>query len=100
MEPAYWHSLQLRHLLTLRAVAEERSFSGAAGRLGYTQSGVSAQVRTLERCIGTRLFERTRGSRTIQLTEQGAILHRYAIVVLRQLDAALGDVHAHADRPS
>lgn len=88
MEASYWHGLQLRHLLTLHAVVEERSFSGAAGRLGYTQSGVSAQVRTLERCVGARLFERTRGSRTIHPTAQGATLHRYALVVLGQLDAA------------
>lgn len=88
MEPSYWHGLQLRHLLTLRAVVEERSFSGAASRLGYTQSGVSAQVRTLERCVGARLFDRSRGSRSIDLTEQGAILHRYAVAILGQLDAA------------
>jgi molybdate transport repressor ModE-like protein len=88
VEPVFWHGLQLRHLLTLRAVAEEGSFSAAASRLGYTQSGVSAQVRTLERCVGARLVERRRGSRSIALTEQGAVLNRYAIAVLGQLDAA------------
>jgi DNA-binding transcriptional LysR family regulator len=88
MEASFWHGLQLRHLQTLHAVAEERSFSAAADRLGYTQSGVSAQVRTLERCVGARLVDRGRGSRTISLTKQGAVLHRYALAVLGQLDAA------------
>jgi DNA-binding transcriptional LysR family regulator len=83
-----WQGLQLRHLAALQAVAEERSFSGAGHRLGYTQSAVSAQVRDLEICVGARLFERTRGSRTILLTEQGRILYRHAVAILEHLDAA------------
>ena len=83
-----WQGLQLRHLAALQAVAEERSFSGAGHRLGYTQSAVSAQVKELERCVGLRLFERTRGSRTIVLTEPGRILYRHAVAILEHLDAA------------
>jgi DNA-binding transcriptional LysR family regulator len=85
-----WQGLQLRHLSALRAVAEERSFSAAALRLGYTQSAISAQVKELERCTGERLFDRTRGSRTIVLTEPGRVLYRHAVAVLEQLDAAHG----------
>src|SRR4051794_41432158 len=83
-----WQGLQLRHLAALQAVAEERSFSAAGDRLGYTQSAVSAQVKELERSVGSRLFVRTRGSRTIVLTEQGKIVYRHAVAILEHLDAA------------
>ncbi len=83
-----WQGVELRHLIALRAVAEERSFSGAAQRLGYTQSAVSSQVRDLERAVGLRLFERTRGTRTTVPTRAGRILYRHAVAILDQLEVA------------
>src|SRR5437763_16531052 len=86
-----WQGLQLRHLAALQAVAEERSFSAAGDRLGYTQSAVSAQVKELERLAGARLFERSRGPRTILLTPQGRILDRHAVTILEHIDFALAE---------
>lgn len=83
-----WQGLELRHLMALRAVAEERSFSAAALRLGYTQSAISNQVRDLERCVGVRLFERKRGSRNIHPTRQGRVLYRYAVAILEHVEHA------------
>ena len=37
--------MDLKNLTTFIAVAELRSFTGAAARLGYTQSTVSTQIR-------------------------------------------------------
>jgi len=89
-----WHGVELRHLNALQAVAAERSFSAAAVRLGYTQPAVSGQVLALERLIGARLFVRTRGSRPLQLTDEGEILLRHATAITARLDAAQADVAA------
>ena len=51
--------LELRHLRAVCAIAEEGSVTKAATRLGLTQPAMSAQLRTVERIIGGRLFERT-----------------------------------------
>jgi len=47
------------------------SFNAAAARLGYTQSAVSAQIRTLERLVGMRLLDRSRGVEGVRLTKAG-----------------------------
>lgn len=83
-----WHGVELRHLIALRAVAAERSFSAAARSLGYTQSAVSGQILALERLIGARLFVRVRGTRPLDLTAEGRILLTHANAMLAQLDAA------------
>jgi DNA-binding transcriptional LysR family regulator len=73
------------------------SFNGAAARLGYTQSAVSAQIRALERLIGVRVLDRSRGARGVTLTKEGAILLRYATEIVARFEAAaghlLGGVH-------
>lgn len=89
-----WSALEVRHLVTLLAVAEESSFSRAAERLGYTQSAVSQQVGALERIVGATLFERPGGPRRIRLTEAGAVLRGHAEAVLARLGAAEADVRA------
>ncbi len=51
------------------AVAECSSFSKAASALGYTQSGISHLVRSLEEELGLTLLDRSRGN--IHLTADG-----------------------------
>jgi DNA-binding transcriptional LysR family regulator len=58
--------LLARHFVVL---AEERSFTGAAGRLHLTQSALSKQVRRLERRLGTLLVDRD--CRPLRLTADG-----------------------------
>ncbi len=91
---ANWHGVELRHLIALQAVAAERSFSAAAARLGYTQPAVSGQILSLERLIGARLFVRIRGSRPLELTEEGRVLLQHAAAITARLDAAQADVAA------
>jgi LysR family transcriptional activator of nhaA len=68
--------LNYHHLLYFWTVAREGSVSRAAARLRLAQPTVSAQIRTLERAIGERLFQRQ--GRTIVLTDVGRIVFRYA----------------------
>ena len=94
-----WHGVELRHLIALRAVAAERSFSAAARSLGYTQSAVSGQILALERLIGARLFVRVRGTRPLELTAEGRILLTYATTILAQLEAAQQEMGAKREQP-
>jgi DNA-binding transcriptional LysR family regulator len=94
MEPDRWQRLDLRHLVALKAIADEGSFGRAADALGYTQSAVSQQIATLERAVGMRLIERPGGPRPISLTEAGAILLRHAEAIDARLRAAKADMEA------
>ena len=69
--------VDLRHLRTLSAIAEEGTFGKAAHRLSYTQSSVSQQIAVLERSVGGPLFDRPGGPRAARLTPLGqVVLHR------------------------
>src|SRR3954462_11446115 len=52
--------MELRHLETLLAIAEEGSFTAAADALATVQSNVSDQVRQLEAELGVPLLVRSR----------------------------------------
>lgn len=94
METDRWLGLELRHLVALKAIADEGSFGRAAQRLGYTQSAVSQQIATLERIVGLRLIERPGGSRPVSLTEGGRTLLRHAEAIEARLLAAKADMRA------
>jgi len=89
-----WLGIELRHLIALRAVAEERSFHQAAIRLGYSQSAISQQIAALERIVGHGLLERQRGTRPLSLTLAGEWLLRHAANIEASLAAAKGDLQA------
>ena len=81
-------------LRVMKAIADEGSFTGAAGALGYSQPAVSQMVRRLEQRLGTVLVERM--GRSIRLTEAGEVLVRHAGPVLAALDEAEEEVAAIA----
>ena len=93
---AAWPSLELRHLLALVAIADTGTFSGAADQLGYTQSAISQQIGTLERIVGTPLFERPGGRRPVRLTAAGEMLLSHAGAVLARVSSAAADLRALA----
>lgn len=72
--------MDLRQLEHAVAVAQERSFTRAAERLGMSQPGLSASVRALERDVGAQLFERT--TRQVLVTSAGAQLVESALRIL------------------
>src|SRR5881409_938438 len=94
MESDRWLGLDLRHLVALKAIADEGSFGRAAERLGYTQSAVSQQIAGLERVVGLRLIDRPGGPRPISLTEAGRLLLRHAEAIEARLLAAKADMEA------
>ena len=79
--------VEIKHLIALEAVAEERTFGKAAIRLGYTQSAVSQQIAGLERILGAPVFDRPGGPRPVELTPLGDLLLEHARDVLRRVDA-------------
>ena len=86
--------MELRQLEYLVAVAEEASFTRAAGRVHISQSGVSAQVRQLERELGAALVDRS--SRAARLTDAGtaALPHaRAALDAASALRQAVDEVN-------
>src|SRR4051812_22203268 len=78
--------LTLSALRTIRAVAEHRSFTGAARATGYSQSAVSRQIAAAERELGTRLFDRVHGG--VRLSRAGSDVLPNLVVALDALDAA------------
>jgi len=78
--------MELRQLATFVAVAEEGSFTRASERLHVVQSAVSAAVRTLERELGTPLFDRT--THRVELTDAGRALLPEAQATLAAAQAA------------
>ncbi len=86
--------MELRQLATFVAVAEEGSFTRASDRLHVVQSAVSAGVRTLERELGARLFDRS--THKVQLTDAGRALLPAARATLAAATAARDAVDAVA----
>ena|SRR5437764_1494435 len=79
---------QLRYFV---AVAEEGSFSRAAGKVRVAQPSLSQQIRKLEAEVGQPLFDRL--PRSVVLTEAGRCLIDYA----RQILASIGDARRCVD---
>ena len=94
MQTDDWMGLELRHLIALKAVADEGSFGRAATKLGYTQSAISQQIAVLERIVGQRLVERPGGPRPISMTEAGELLLTHADGIAARLRAAQADLSA------
>lgn len=86
-----------RFFITFTAVLEEKSFSGAADRLGYVQSTVTSHIRHLETASGKKLFHRL--PRGVEPTEAGLLLAPYAYQFI-QLGHSLQDAFSEPGMPS
>jgi DNA-binding transcriptional LysR family regulator len=83
--------MELRHLRYFCAVAEHRSFTVAARHLNVSQSGVSGQVRDLEREIGLQLLRRNK--REVSLTPGGVAFFDEARDILVRAERAIESAH-------
>jgi DNA-binding transcriptional LysR family regulator len=78
--------MELRQLEYFVAVAEEANFTRAAQRVHVSQSGVSAQIRQLERDLGAALIDRS--GRVATLTGAGVAALPHARAALAAAAAA------------
>ena len=84
--------MDLHQLRCFVAAAEELHFGRAAHRLEMMPSALGRYVRLLEDDLGTRLMTRT--TRSVTLTDDGAILLREARALLAQADSLAARFHA------
>jgi DNA-binding transcriptional LysR family regulator len=87
--------MEIAELQVFLAVASERSFSKAAGKLHRTQSAISQALKRLEDQLGERLIDRS--SRDGRLTDAGRVLQDYAERLMRlasEAETAIRDLRA------
>jgi DNA-binding transcriptional LysR family regulator len=89
---------ELGDLVAFLAVAEERSFTRAAAKLGISQSALSYTVRRLEARLGLRLLNRT--TRSVSPTEGGERLLRTLTPAFNQIQTELDAVGELRDKPA
>jgi molybdate transport repressor ModE-like protein len=94
--PDNWSSVELKQLRALGAIATTGSFWAASERLNSSLSTVSDHIAALEALVGQRLIERSRGRRTVELTEAGRLLLGHAEAIESRLRAAEADFRAYA----
>lgn len=87
--------MELRHLTSFVALAEELHFGRAAARLHLTQPSLSQQLQRLEKDVGARLVERT--SHAVRLTPAGRAFEVEARAVLDRTGRAIRVAREAAD---
>ncbi|ETI65768.1 LysR family transcriptional regulator [Sphingobium sp. C100] len=89
---------EIADLAAFVVVAEERSFTKAAARLGMAQSALSQIVRRIEERLGLRLLSRT--TRSVAPTDAGERLLATLGPMLHDLDSAIASLGELRDRPA
>jgi DNA-binding transcriptional LysR family regulator len=89
---------ELGDLAAFLAVAEARSFTRAAAKLGTSQSALSHTIKRLEARLGLRLL--TRSTRSVAPTEAGERLIETLRPALDDIGAGLAALSALRDRPA
>jgi DNA-binding transcriptional LysR family regulator len=88
----------INDILAFLAVAQERSFTRAAARLGISQSALSHTIRALEARLGVRLLTRT--TRSVSPTEAGERLMQTVAPRLEEIEAEIAAVSDLGERPA
>jgi DNA-binding transcriptional LysR family regulator len=89
---------ELGDLAAFLAVAEERSFTKGAARLGTSQSALSHTIRRLEARLGIRLLSRT--TRSVALTEAGDRLLETLRPAFDSIDSRLSALSELREKPA
>jgi len=88
----------LAELSAFRIVAEERSFTRAAVRLGVSQSALSHSIRGLEKRLGVQLLART--TRSVSATAAGTALLQELAPALERIGNAVAETMKQRERPA
>jgi DNA-binding transcriptional LysR family regulator len=88
----------LGDLSAFATVAEERSFTRAAARLGISQSALSHSMRGLEQRLGLQLLART--SRSVSPTSAGSAILTELGPALERIEQALAAARSLRERPA
>lgn len=88
----------LNDMLWFLAVAEDRSFTKAAARLGTSQSTLSHTIKQLETRMGLRLLART--TRSVSPTEAGERLLHSLVPRIQDLETEIDALMEIRDKPS
>ena len=89
---------ELADLTAFAMVAEERSFTRAATRLGVSQSALSHSMRGLEKRLGLQLLART--TRSVAPTAAGTALLQELAPALERIERAVAETRQQKDTPS
>jgi DNA-binding transcriptional LysR family regulator len=90
--------LNLNRLVYFTTIMETGSFTAAADRLGVAKAVVSHQVGKLEEELGSTLMRRT--TRRVTFTEEGRLFYDRAAIILREAEAAYGEISHRAVEPT
>jgi DNA-binding transcriptional LysR family regulator len=88
---------RIRDIHAFVHVAEAKSFTAAAERIGLSRSAVGKSVLRLEDRLGVRLLQRT--TRSVSLTGEGAVFLERCIRILADLDEAEMSMLSHSQTP-
>jgi len=88
----------LGELAAFAMVAEERSFTRAAARLGVSQSALSHSMRGLEKRLGLQLLART--TRSVSPTAAGSNLLLELAPALERIEVSLAEARKLRERPA
>lgn len=89
---------ELGELSAFVTVAQERSFTRAAARLGVSQSALSHSMRALEKRLGLQLLART--TRSVSATAAGSALLQELTPALERIERAVGETRNQKEKPS
>ena len=86
--------LEFHNLKVYVTVKETGSMTAAANLLGMSQSGVSQSIQTLEKTLGTQIFDRE--IRPLVPTSAGEVLYEQARTILTEVDRTFELVRSKA----
>lgn len=89
---------ELSDLFAFATVAQERSFTRAAARLGMSQSALSHSIRGLEKRLGVQLLART--TRSVSPTATGTMLLQELAPALERIERSVAETRNQREKPA